>query len=244
MNFRYLFLFSIILLVTLSCTNDDDENFSSNEIGKITGNVNLYDEGTTQVDNSNMTVKVEGITSIISTTTIADGNFILQGVPYGTHVITYEKPGFGTFKKFGVEHENSSTPISNTPSLGEISSTEIMDVQTSTLDDVVVVSINTEPAGSLGNTRYVRYFLGVDSNVNKENYLYFSPGFVSQINPKEISVSKTDLLNAGFSTGDTVFIKVYGDSFWSNKYYNPTLDRYVFPNLNLSSVDPVSFIVP
>lgn len=244
MKFRYLALSSIILLVSFSCNKDDDTITNLVENGNITGAVNLYTEGTTQIENSNMVVKIDGITPTISATTKADGNFTIPDVPFGTHIITYEKPGFGTFKKFDIEHENSTTAILNSPSLGEISTTQIINVQTGIVDDDIVISITTEPAGSLGSTRYIRYFLSTNSNVNNEDYSNFSPGLVSQINPKEISLSKTDLLDAGFSSGDVIFIKVYGDSFWSNTYHDPNLGRDVFPNLNMSSVDPVSFIVP
>lgn len=244
MKFRYLALSTIILLVSFSCNKDDDSIPNLVNKGNITGAVNLYTEGTTQIENSNMLVKVEGITPTTSATTNADGNFTIPDVPFGTHIITYEKPGFGSFKKFEVEHENNTTAITNTPSLGQISSTQVVDIQANVVDNHVVVSITTEPAGSLGNTRYIRYFLSTNSDVNNENYLYFSPGLVSQINPKEISLSKNDLLDAGFSSGDTVFIKVYGDSFWSNTYHDPNLEKSVFPNLNMTTIDPVSFIVP
>ena len=244
MKLNYLTFGLIILLGISSCSKDEDPTPDPITKANITGSVNLYDEGTTQIDNSNMTVKVEGTTPAISATTDANGDFTLSDVPFGTYTILYEKSGFGTFKKFDIEHENNATAILNTPSIGEISTTQITNLEANVSGNDIIISVTTNPAGSNGNTRYVRYFLSTDSNVSSENYTYFSPGLVSQINPKEITLSNNDLTSAGFSTGETVFVKVYGDSFWSNEYNDPDLGRNVFPNLNMTSTNSVSFIVP
>jgi|APHot6391423213_1040247.scaffolds.fasta_scaffold00238_4 hypothetical protein len=244
MKLNYLTFGLIILLGISSCSKDEVPTSDPITKANITGSVNLYDEGTTQIDNSNMTVKVEGTTPAISATTDANGDFTLEDVPFGTYTILYEKQGFGTFKKFDIEHQNNATAISNTPSLGEISTTQITNLQANVSSNDIIISVTTNPAGSNGNTRYVRYFLSTDSNVSNENYTYFSLGLVSQINPKEITLTNSDLTSAGFSTGQTVFVKVYGDSFWSNEYYDSDLGRNVFPNLNMTSTNSVSFIVP
>lgn len=244
MKLKYLTFNLVVLLGISSCSNDEDPTPGPITKANITGSVNLYDEGTTQVDNSNMIIKVEGTTPSISAITNANGDFTLADVPFGTYTILYEKSGFGTFKKFDIEHLNNATAITNTPSLGEISTTQITNLQANVSGNDIIISVTTNPAGSNGNTRYVRYFLSTDSNVSNENYTYFSPGLVSRINPKEITLSNNDLISAGFSKGQVVFVKVYGDSFWSNEYFDSDLDRNVFPNLNMTSNNAVSFIVP
>jgi hypothetical protein len=239
------FVFGLVVILGISsCSKDEDQNPAPITKANIVGSVNLYDEGTTQVVNSNMTVKVEGTTPSISATTDANGKFTLSDVPFGTYTIIYEKSGFGTYKRFDLAHANSGTVITNAPSLGEVSTTQITDLEANVNGKDVILSVTTNPSGSNGNTRYVRYFLSTDSNVSNENHTYFSPGLVSQINPKEITLSNNDLTNAGFSAGQTVFVKVYGDSFWSNEYNNPDLGRNIFPNLNMSTTNSVSFIVP
>lgn len=244
MKLKHLTLSLIILLGISSCAKDDVPDADPITKANITGAVNLYDEGTTQIDNSNMFIRVEGTIPEISATTDANGDFTLLDVPFGTYTLIYEKSGFGTLKKFDIEHENNASLILNTPSMGEISTTEITNLEANVSGNDIIISVTTNPAGSNGNARYVRYFLSTDSNVSSENYTYFSPGLVSQINPKEITLSNTDLTSAGFSSGETVFVKVYGDSFWSNEYLNPDLGRNVFPNLNMTSTDAASFIVP
>lgn len=239
------FTFALVVLLGItSCSKDEDPGPDPITKANITGSVNLYDEGTTQVDNSNMTVMAEGTTPSISATSDANGNFTLADVPFGTYTLRYEKAGYGTFKKIDVEHLNNASAIPNTPSLGEVSTTQITNLEANGSGNAIVISVTTNPAGSTGNTRYVRYFLSTDSNVSNENYTYVSPGLLSQINPKEITLSNNDLTSAGFSTGQTVFVKVYGDSFWSNAYDDPDLGRTVFPNLNMTSENAASFIVP
>lgn len=162
----------VVLLGIASCSKDDDPGTDPMTKANITGSVNLYDEGSTQVDHSNMTVMVEGTTPAISATSDANGNFILADVPFGTYTLRYEKAGYGTFKKFDVEHLNNASAIPNTPSLGEISTTQITNLEANSSGNDIVISVSTNPAGSNGNTRYVRYILSTDSNVSNENYTY------------------------------------------------------------------------
>ena len=244
MKLNYLTFGLMSLLIFTSCSKDDDPTPEPITKANIIGSVNLYDEGVTQIDNSNMTVQVQG--TGLSAITDADGDFTLLDIPFGTYAIIFEKSGFGTFKKFDLEHTNtgSSTIITENPSLGESSTTQVTALTSSVNGNDIQISITTNPAGNNGNTRYVRYFLSADPNVSNENYTYYSPGLVSQINPFEITLSQNNLSGAGFSSGQTVYVKVYGDSFWSNEYDDPDLGRKVFPNLNMTSANSVSFVVP
>ncbi len=242
MKLNYLTLGLIFVTVFISCSKDDDNSPDPITKADINGSVNLYDEGTTKIDNSGMTIKVEE-TEFFATTN-NQGVFNLSDIPFGTYTLVYEKQGFGTFKKFDIQHENDATAIPNTPSLGETSSTQVTDLTAQVNGIDITFSITTNPGGSNSNRRYVRYFLSTDSNVSKDNYSFHSSGLISQINPYETTLPLNELNNAGFSTGQTVYIKAYGDSFWSNEYDDLDLDRKVFPNLNMNSADPVSFVVP
>ena len=246
MRLSYLTISILVIFGFTSCTKDENPNTVPITKANIIGSVNLYDEGTTQIDNEGMIVKLVGITPIISASTDVNGEFTFLDVPFGTYTLVYEKSGFGTFKKFELDHANngSSTIISNTPSLGQSSSTQITNLTTSINGNDVILSITTNPAGNTGNTRYIRYYLSTSSDVSDENYMYFSPGLVSQINPKEITFTTNDFSDAGFSSGETIFVKAYGDSFWSNEYDDTDLGRKVFPNLNTTSAEAVSFVIP
>jgi hypothetical protein len=241
---HYLTLSLLLILGFTSCSDSGDSTPAPITKANIIGSVNLYDEGTMQIENSGMTVKLE-VTGF-SATTDTNGDFTLLDSPFGTYILIYEKSGFGTFKTFNLEHTNTGAPtiITVTPSLGETSTTQVTELAASVNGNDVLISATTNPAGNNGNTRYVRYFLSADSNVSNENYTYYSPGLVSQINPYEITLSQNDLTSAGFSSGQTVYVKVYGDSFFNNEYEDTNLGRKVFPNLNTTSANSVSFVVP
>lgn len=237
---------SLIGLLMLSCGSDTDSDSLPRTAADIVGSVNLYDEGTNALDNSGMQVRVEGSSPLIAATTDANGRFVLSDVPFGTYTLVYEKEGFGTFKKHEVLHENTgtTTPITETPSLGQRSTTEITDLGVERLAGELILRITTEPAGNSANRRYVRYLLGTESSLDLENYRAFSPVFVAQINPFELTLSQTDLQDAGFTSGQTVFVRAYGDSFWSNAYLDPELGYTVFPNVHPNAAEPVSFVMP
>ncbi|WP_276390080.1 carboxypeptidase-like regulatory domain-containing protein [Eudoraea chungangensis] len=244
MKLNYFTLSLILILGFTSCSDSEDSTPDPVTSANIIGSVNLYDEGTSQIDNSGMTVKLEDTS--FSATTDVQGDFTLTNVPFGTYTIIYEKAGFGTYKKFDLKHSNtsSSTIITETPSIGQMSSTEITNIAVTSNTSNIIISATTNPAGSNGNTRYVRYFLSENADVSNENYNFYSQGLISQINPYDINLSQDDLISAGFTTGQTIHIKVYGDSFWSNEYNNPNLQIKVFPNLNMTSTSSVSFVVP
>ena len=244
MKIKNYFVCLIALMAFYSCGGDEDEQITppNPTSADILGSVNLYDEGTTEIDNSNMTVKVEGISK--SARTDASGDYVLSNVAFGTYTLVYEKSGYGTFKRFNLGHSNGNTIITESPSLGQVSTTQVTGLEANSNGNSIVLSVTTDPGGSNGNTRYVRYFLSADSNVSNENYSFHSAGLIAQINPLELNITSEDLITAGFSSGETVYVKVYGDSFWSNEYEDPDLGRMVFPNLNLNAAKAVSFVVP
>ena len=113
MKLNYLTCILLIVLGTTSCSKDKEPTPDAVTTANIIGNVELFNEGTGNgpeaVDNSGMIVKIDGGTAAISTTTDANGEFTLEYVPFGTYSLIYEKTGFGTYKKFNVEHTNSGS---------------------------------------------------------------------------------------------------------------------------------------
>jgi len=236
----------MFFLVSTSCKKDDNDKDETVTKANIIGSVNLYDEGTLAVAKDGMVVMVEGSSPIISATTDADGKFTLTDVPFGTYTIVYEKTGYGIYKKSGVSHTNtgSSTYISATPSLGQKSTTTVTMLSANSSGSNIIISTTTAPASSNNNPKYIRYFYSTESSVSSENYTYASVGLVIKINPYDKTLSTSNLSDMGFSTGSTIYVKVYGDSFWSNEYEDNNLGRKVFPNLNSTSAAAVSFVMP
>jgi hypothetical protein len=236
--------FILILFIT-SCNSNDDSPAAATR-ANISGSVNLYNESTNLVDLSNMTVSVLGTMPLISAVTDAQGKFVLSNVPFGTYTLEYTKNGYGTYKKFGVVHgtNGQATALTAIPSLGQVSTTSITGITASASANQVVLSISTNPEGSAANRRYIRYFLSTSQSVSATNYSYYSPVFTSQINPFEKTILATELVSAGFTSGQQVYVRAYGDSFWDNAYDSPEFNRRIFPNLNASTVPSATFIVP
>ena len=246
MKLRFKTTSLLLLILLVSCAKDKDPDPEPVTGANILGGVNLFNEGVIQADNSGMTVKVDGSSPTIAATTGQDGEFTLEEVPFGTYTLVFEKPGYGTFKLFNLEHTNtgSSTVIAQRPSLGQVSTTEITELTTTLDGNDVEVNVTSNPGGNAGNRRYLRFFYSDNANVSDKNYTYHSEVIISQINPYVLNLSPGDLSEMGFSSGASVFVKVYGDSFWSNAYDDPDLGKKVFPNLNTNSANAVSFVVP
>ncbi len=239
-------LMSLLGIWSCGGNSDDPKPPDPPTAANITGSVNLYDEGIIEVDNSGMKIIVVGGTPEISANTDADGKFTLNDVPFGDYSIKYEKTGYGTYRIFGVDHKDTGGPtdITEIPSLGQVSTTKVTDLTVSVSGDEATIPTTTDPAGNSGNTRYLRYFFHTDNTVSNITYTTVSETFEAKINPSNHKVSKSDLNDMGFASGSTVFVKAYGESFYSNDYEDPDSDNMIFPNLNENSADAVSFVVP
>jgi hypothetical protein len=244
MKLDYLTLGLLVIVGSTSCSKDEDQTPEPITKANIIGSVNLYDDGTTQIDNSGMTVKLEG--TAFSATTDNQGDFTLSEVPFGSYTIVYEKSGFGIFKKFDLEHTNTgSSTVVETPSLGQKSTTSITNLTVSSNANFpVIIGATTDPEGNQANTRYIRFFFSTDPNVSHENYDSFLETFPVNISPYNLNLSQASLDALDFPSGSTVYVKCYGESYWGNNYSDPNLARDIFPNLNQNSAAAVSFVVP
>ena len=235
-------LILMLFLLGTSCSDSNDNDQPTPTSANITGSVNLFDDGVTEIDNSNMTVSVEG--SSISAITNDSGQFTLSNVPFGTITLVYEKNGYGTFKKFNIVHNGGDTFITETPSLGQTSTTRVTDLNVSQSSNTVTVATSMIPEANISNTRYLRYFFSTQSNVSNENYEAVLETLPAQINPYNLNIDDSSLTALGFTSGQTIYVKCYGESFWSNQYDNPESGTTIFPNLNQNTVNAVSFNVP
>lgn len=238
----------------LACSSNSNET-PTPAGGVLSGTVQLWDDKlTTLTDNSGVTVTVTDLTST-STTTDAAGKYSFATLPYGLHDFTVSKAGYGSYKLFGVSHN----PISITSS--SISGTVVPAIQFGKLATTSVISLSVAgntfngnpgvsvlysvaPTPTAANRGYVRYFLSTDQGVSTVNYKYASP-IVSVLNNNVTGgFTKDDLLTVGFRSGQTVYLRLYGESVQSNVYTDPNVGVQVFPNLNLTTPSAVSFVMP
>ncbi|GAB5557339.1 MAG: hypothetical protein SchgKO_15520 [Schleiferiaceae bacterium] len=230
-----------------SCDDDDDINITPppDTSGKISGRINLYDEGTTQLDGSGMVVTVMNTDPIISDTTDSQGHFALENVPLNTHTLIYEKANYGTFKKFNVDLNSGNTPLSfsQSESLGEKTTNSVNTLSANVSSDSIIIHTDT-PSGSLANSIYYRAIFSNTQGVSLNQLEGFSATFVSKNTTGNFKISKDELEAFGFSSGQTIYVKSVAESFFSNDYYDPDKAMHVFPNANETGSTELSFTMP
>lgn len=224
----------VLLGFLVSCGSDTLDPAPTS--GTISGSVLLFDEGSTRQEDAGMKVTVENSSPAISAVTDATGKFQISNVPFGNHVLVYEKTGYGTFKKKVTDHKAASTPITDTPSLGKVSTTTITAVELGITGGNLVTAVTTSPAGNSGNRRYIRYFFSDTPDVSNTNYKGFSPTYIVQDAPYSKTFTAAELTGFGVSATGTLHVRVYGDSFFTNDYVDPVSNKRVFPNLNATTV--------
>ncbi|WP_282079012.1 carboxypeptidase-like regulatory domain-containing protein [Aquimarina algiphila] len=257
----YFLLFSFLLFS--SCSNDDNfipepepEPIAEPEpepepepdpipAADIIGTVDLFDDDQSMVDNSGMSVSIEGSDPLITTTTDLNGNYSLKDVPFGTYNLVFEKEGFGIHKIFNIEHkdEGEFTLMANVLKLGQISNSMITATSVRIEGNFIILNISRPMTENLLVKR-IRIFYHKSDDVSNEVYTQFSPIIGTTGNPANLTFSISFFRSLGFESGETLWFKVYGDNFYSNSYEDPDLGRTVFPNVNTNTVDAISVVIP
>lgn len=243
------YLYGLLWLMTVvSCTNKSDET-PVPAAGPLSGSIQLWDDKTsTLTDNSGVLVMVDDLANT-SAQTSATGSYSFASLPYGLHDLTIMKTGYGTYRLFGVSH-TATTNGTTLPAvqLGKLATTSVTSLTTSgaTYNGSPGVSVlySVSPTPTSTNRGYVRYFLSTDKGVSNTNYKYASSVLSVLNNNTTGGFTKDDLLTAGFTSGQTVYLRLYGESVQSNAYTDPNVGVMVFPNSNPTTVPAVSFVMP
>lgn len=119
--------------------------------------------------------------------------------------------------------------LTTIPSFGQLSATTVTKLTAETSGTDFLVNATTDAGGNSANKRYIRFFYAVSSDVSNINYISFSDIYTAQINPYTHTLSNTDLNNRNFVSGTTVYVKAYGESFWSNSYIDGVSGKTISP---------------
>jgi hypothetical protein len=249
-NLRSLLAFTVIL-ITLATSCGKDDSAPAVLTGTLRGSVQVWnDKATSLTDRSGVTVTIENISGK-STSTAADGSFQFTDLPYDTYDLTFSKSGYGTRKVFGVKllGTTSGTTVNMaTVQFGALSTTTItsLTIVNATYNGGpgVTYSYSMNPVPSTSSRAYVRAFLGTTNAVSSTNYTAYSALNSASNNNVNGGFTASELYAMGFTAGQPVFIKLYGDSYQSNDYDDPATGKTIFPNLNPTSPAAVQFIVP
>lgn len=247
---RMLLLLTTIFIVLITgCSKDEDS--TAPLTGVLRGSVQVWNDKTTSLtDRSGVTVTLDNISGK-STTTAADGSFQFSDLPYDTYDLSFTKSGHGAKKIFGVKLSGTASGTTvNIPTVqfGALSTTTVTSL---TLNNTtynggpgVSYTYNLSPVPTSSNRGYVRAFLGTTNAVSGTNYTAYSTLNSALSNNVTGGFTVSELYAMGFTAGQPVFIKLYGDSYQSNDFDDPVTGKTVFPNLNPTSPAAILFIVP
>ncbi len=238
-------LVGLFVFILFSCKKDTATNNIS--LGKLSGSIQTWDDKLNSINDAlGITVSIGNLPNT-TTTTDANGRFSFDNLPYDEYEIVITKSGYGTKKVIGVKHASTATTIP-VIGFGKVSTTTVstFSVIGNTFNGEPGVSFNYafSPAPTTSNRSFVRYFFSNAATVSNTNYSAFSSLKSYSSNISFAGFTNGELAAMGFTSGQTIFVKVYGDSFQSNDYIEPNSGLRIFPNLNNTSPAAVSFVMP
>ena len=236
------------LLIGFGACNDDDADNEPVQKGRIVGELRLTDElGVEFTDHSGMSVKANGTSAGFS----ADGgSYVVENLTSGTYDLSFEKTGFGTYKRFNIQvvEGSNATVLSGIDYLGQKSTTEITNLSANfnPVDSTYSIGCSIAPTPLAGSPRAFRLFFGKTNSVSSQDY-QFTPSNTWQATTSSGQITgypRSQFYNNGFSTGETVYLIAYGESIRTNTYIDPATNKKVFPNVNLNAPsNMVSFVL-
>lgn len=248
---KIIYIFFVFSFAMIACEKDEPNNNNDSVLTKanVSGSVFLYDEYGKSVANYRMKVYMQSTSASFSAETDKDGSFLVTNVSYfNNYKITYEKDGFGTHKKFGFEHEYTGYEGNiSSVNLSEKSSAYCSSIQTTLSNDTSHFHLQLS-GGSDSGKRKIRLLFHTIPEISNDIFSHYTVKFTANNAEAIISLSKEYLLNeVGLISGQTYYVQAYGDSYYSNSYFDEDLQKRVLPNLGLNeelAVPTSSFIMP
>jgi len=241
-NVWILFLSALLISVSYSCIDNMDNDINESD---IYGYVSLFDEFGLKTDNHSMFVSAVDSVSEASGVSDVYGMYQINDVPFGTYKLVFEKPGFGTYVMNGIEHVANGKPtyIPVIPMLSEKSTTTIPILTNKVSGDTIYLTVVTDPPATTRQNRYIRLFFDDKASVSDSTYKNYSKLLTAYKTPFTTYFTKDYFYETGYESGQTIYLKAYGDSFYSNAYYDEDSIK-VFPNINHDTPDALSFVLP
>lgn len=231
-------LFMVITLIYLftGCSTSDDEPpvSQSTTSGPISGQVRLFDANGNSLDSDGMRIRIGG--TLFDEFSDTNGRFDFRNIPFDLLNIEFSKEGFGTFY-LEVDHDKTVSEggtVLETLNLGEFSQTITFNETVERSGDDILVTLSTLPVGNATNPVYASVFLSKNDLVsNDNNYAVKGPiPFQAGQTQNQVRITSSELRELGFNEGESVYLRIYGDSFYSNAY--PGLTGMIHPNVSTS----------
>ncbi len=224
--------------------------------GNIVGFVNPVDEDGNPVSKSGVAVTVLNTNPQLVQTTDANGRYEFANLSSGTYNFSFSRPDIGLYKTYGFAHVGGDQPsFANLRTFSTISRTVVISATASapmynpTFGNYVPVTVSLySPSASNSQSPYRRVVLyasttpGVTAATGtfvREYYIYTGGG------SNDFQVTRAEMNAAGFTSGTPVYGVLYGAPYYYNTSYTDIVTgRTVYPGLNMTGSQPVSFFVP
>jgi hypothetical protein len=251
---KTLFILFAFVFILSSCEKEEPKTNNDSVLTKanVYGEVKLYDEFGNPVSNERMVVSMlqfDGEASDYWTETEKDGSFLVLNVPYfNNYSVVYSKNGFGSYKRFGFEHQYTGAEGHlEDVNLGEKSSAYCSSLLVTQSNDSTHFQLSLS-GGSDAGKRRIRLLFHTIPQISSEVFSHYTPKLIAINSQPLISLSKEYLLNeVGLISGQTYYVQVYGDSYFSNAYFDEYQQKQILPNLGASSeisVPTATFVMP
>lgn len=229
-----LYLIVLLSFILFDCTPDHIPPLP----GNIEGHVALFTENEVLInDSSGVKVRLEGIGPAQEVLTDSKGYWAFKDIPSGTYNIILSKDGYATYKLLSVTHAGGSVatvPYMNVLSIFKLTTSVITDATVETLPGYIGASATGDP------NKNTIAFIGRSGSNSPQTYLRY---YIRQISVSRYLFTYAQYYAWGFKSGEEISIKFYGTMLYEYTYYDPSLNKTIFPNIS-QDFKEVKFILP
>lgn len=261
----------IALVLLLACNKNSNQHSitvpdviqAEKRRGNISGGIQLYDvDGKILVDASGATITIDQTN--VSTQTNSTGKWTLDSIPFGTYDLTISKPGFGSSRIMGLYHaalNHATTNVGSNRYLSMISTINVTKLVVRKLSESAPeiaaliqsgvikedgILFNPVFVNSSSEDKPVRFFFSTSPDVSTTNYMVTEK---QRFSGKETGSENDNFklswwIDKGFTPGQTVYAKAYGDARISDDYEDAVSGVTIFPSLSATCSPVVSFVLP
>jgi len=195
--------------------------------GSISGYVYLVNPDTIYNDNSGVRIQIEN--TLFETITNSSGKWKITDLQTGIYNILISKSGYTNFKYNSVQFVGGGDYIIGTRYLA--SPPEIFITIDTVYSHPFGVTIHGQRLNDIEGAQsyYGMIFWGADNSVSANPGHYnFTSDLLFNYNSYtySLSISKNNFYNAGFKSGDRIYVTIYGTISWSNSFYGLMFEQY------------------
>ncbi len=214
--------------------------------GNLKGYVSIYDQygGKILTGQAGDTVSIDGTTKKAVTDT--GGLYTFTGLSTGSYSLTITKPGFGTDKIQNIQFVGGSSDTYRDVKLSAPSTSNMASIN----DSIGPLTGNITVYGAIPTDVQARTFIafvGDNAGVSSATSSYLV-NYTKNVNAGAVKVlfviPKSDLYDAGFAPGSTVYIAAYGvASLTASAYEDFSNGRTAYTSVS-STAATISIVVP